>query len=128
MMKWRSTAEMKKIKGVEIGGGYQIWDIHILIKKKHKKKNVLIFYRFCLHLKNVILVSCAYYIRDYYACKNYHHAWIYYIWSVLSNLDFSKIGMHVTFTYSFVLLRRYLHWDSEMCWCIYLHIYFSYFI
>lgn len=129
MMKWRSTAEIKKIKGVEIGGGYQIWDIHILIKKNiKKKKNVLIFYQFCLHLKNVILVSCAYYIRDYYACKNYHHAWIYYIWSVLSNLDFSKIGMHVTFTYSFVLLRRYLHWDSEMCWCIYLHIYFSYFI
>lgn len=127
MMKWRSTAEIKKIKGVEMGGGYQIWDIHILIKK-HKKKFFLIFYRFCLHLKNVILVSCAYYIRDYYACKNYHHAWIYYIWSVLSNLDFSKIGMHVTFTYSFVLLRRYLHWDSEMCWCIYLHIYFSYFI
>lgn len=129
MMKWRSTAEIKKIKGVEMGGGYQIWDIHILIKKTLKKKNVLIFYRFCLHLKNmIILVSCAYYISDYYACKNYHHAWIYYIWSVLSNLDFSKIGMHVTFTYSFVLLRRYLHWDSEMCWCIYLHIYFSYFI
>lgn len=85
----------------------------------------MIYYRFCFHLKNVILVSCAYYIRGYYACKNYHHAWIYYIWSVLSNLDFSKIGMHVTFTYSFVMLRRYLHWDSEMC-CMHLfaHIFF----
>lgn len=39
MMKWRSTAEMKKIKGVEIGGGYQIWDIHIQrIDKKNIKK------------------------------------------------------------------------------------------
>lgn len=128
MMKWRSTAEIKKIEGVEIGGGYQIWDIHILILK-NIKKNVFIYYRFCLHLKNVILVSCAYYIRDYYACKNYYHAWIYYIWSVLSNLDFSKIGMHVTFTYSFVLLRRYLHWDSEMC-CMHLfaHIFFIFYL
>lgn len=35
MMKRRSTAEIKKIKGVEIGGGYQI---HILIKKNIKKE------------------------------------------------------------------------------------------
>lgn len=38
MMKWRSTAEIKKIKGVKIGGGYQIWEIHILILKKHKNE------------------------------------------------------------------------------------------
>lgn len=38
MMKWRSIAEIKKIEGVEIGGGYQIWDIHILIFKKTQKE------------------------------------------------------------------------------------------
>lgn len=43
MMKWRSTAEIKKIKGVEMGGGYQIWDIHILIKKNIKKKECFNF-------------------------------------------------------------------------------------
>lgn len=131
MMKWRSTAEIKKNKrGLNrrwISNLRHTYTMYWL--KKHKKKNVLIYYRFCLHLKNVILVSCAYYIRDYYACKNYHHAWIYYIWSVISNPDFSKIGMHVTFTYSFVLLRRYLHWDSEMC-CMHLfaHIFFIFYL
>lgn len=43
MMKWRSTAEIKKIKGVEMGGGYQIWDIHILIKKTIKRKECFDF-------------------------------------------------------------------------------------
>lgn len=43
MMKWRSTAEIKKIKGVEMGGGYQIWDIHILIKKNIKRKECFDF-------------------------------------------------------------------------------------
>lgn len=128
MMKWRSTAEIKKIKR----GWNRRWISnlrHTYIDLKKQKKECFDLLRFCLHLKNVILVSCAYYIRGYYACKNYHHAWIYYIWSVLSNLDFSKIGMHVTFTYSFVLLRRYLHWDSEMC-CMHLfaHIFFIFYL
>lgn len=129
MMKWRSTAEIKKNKRGWNGRWISNLRHTYIDLKKHKKKNVLIYYRFCLHLKNVILVSCAYYISDYYACKNYHHAWIYYIWSVISNPDFSKIGMHVTFTYSFVLLRRYLHWDSEMC-CVHLfaHVFFIFYL
>lgn len=128
MMKWKTTAEIKKIKGVEMGGGYQIWDIHILIKKNIKKRMFWFFTGsvfiwkmwswFHVPIISAIIMRVKIIIMHEYI-----------IFEVCFRISiFSKIGMHVTFTYSFVLLRRYLHWDSEMCWCIYLHIYFSYFI
>lgn len=86
-MKWRSTAEIKKIKGVEIGGGYQIWDMNILIKK-HKKKNVWFLLPVLSSFAKRDPGFCANYIRDYNAIKNYNHTWIYYIWSAFESRFF----------------------------------------